>query len=45
MVHPGVQIKAIESNTLFTNPDFNEMWSDFGVEAVPVHPQIERRIP
>ena len=45
MVHPSVQIKAIESDTLFANPDFNEIRANLGVEAVSVHPQIERRIP
>jgi len=45
MVHPGVQIKAVEGNTLCANPDFNEMRSDLGVEAIPVHSQIEGRIP
>jgi len=35
MVHPGVQIKAIESNTLFANPEFNEIRAHLGVEAVP----------
>jgi len=45
MVHPGIQIKAIESNTLFANPDFNEIRAHLDVEAVPVHPQIEGRVP
>jgi hypothetical protein len=45
MVHPGVQIKAIEGNALFPDSDFNEIRTDLGVEAVPVHPQIEGRIP
>lgn len=45
MVHPGVQIKSVESNPLFPNADFNEMRADLCVEAVPVHPEIEGRVP
>jgi len=45
MVHPGVQIKAVEGNALFADPDFNEIRTDLTVKAVPVHTQIEGRIP
>jgi len=45
MVHPGVQIKAIEGNALFADPDFKEMRTNFSIKAVPVHTQIEGRIP
>jgi len=45
MIYPGVQIKAVEGNTLCANPDFNETRSDLGVEAIPVHSQIEGRVP
>ena len=45
MIYPGVQIKAVEGNTLCANPDFNEARSDLGVEAIPVHSQIEGRVP
>ena len=40
MVHPGVQIKAIEGNALFADPDFNEIRTNFSIKAVPVHPEI-----
>jgi hypothetical protein len=45
LVHPAVQIKAIKGNTLFADRNFNEIRSDFCVKSVPVHAQIERRIP
>ena len=45
MVHPGVQIKAIEGNSLFADLNFNEIRAHLTVKAVPVHTQIERRIP
>ena len=45
MVHPGVQIKAIESNALFADLNFNEIRTNFSIKAVPVHAQIEGRVP
>jgi hypothetical protein len=45
LVHPGIQIKAIKGNTLFADRDLNEIRTDLGVKAVPVHTQIEGRIP
>ena len=45
MVHPGVQIKAIESNTLFADLNFNEIRTNFSIKAVPVHAQIEGCVP
>jgi len=44
MVHPGVQIKAVEGNTLFADLNFNKIRTNLGVKSVPVHPKIERRI-
>jgi len=44
MVHPCVQIKAIEGNSLLADSNFNEIRTDLGVEAVLIHPQIEGRI-
>jgi hypothetical protein len=45
LVHPAVQIKAIKGNTLSTDRNFNEIRTDLRVESIPVHAQIERRIP
>jgi len=45
MIHPGVQIKAVEGNALFADLNFNEIRTNLGVKAVPVHPKIEWRIP
>jgi hypothetical protein len=44
MVHPCVQIKAIEGNSLLADSNFNEIRTDLDVEAVLIHPQIEGRI-
>ena len=45
MVHPGVQIKAVEGNALFADLNFNEIRTNFSIKAVPVHAQIEGRVP
>ena len=45
MIYPGVQIKAVEGNTLCANPNFNEIRTNFSVKAIPVHSQIEGRVP
>jgi len=41
LIHPGVQIKAVEGNSLFSNGNFNEIRPDLCVEAIPVHPEIK----
>jgi hypothetical protein len=41
VVHPGIQIKPIEGDALFADADFNQIRTDFRIEAVPVHPDIE----
>jgi hypothetical protein len=45
LIYPDVQIKAVEGNTLFADLNFNKIRTNLGVKAVPVHPNIERRIP
>jgi hypothetical protein len=45
VVYPGIQFKAIKGNTLLSDANFNEIRPHLGVEAVPVHAQIERRVP
>ena len=45
MVYPGIQIKAIKGNTLLSDANFNEIRPYLGVKAVPVHAQIEGRVP
>jgi hypothetical protein len=45
MVHPGVQIKAVEGNTLFTDLNFKKIRTNFSVKAVAVHAQVEGRVP
>jgi len=41
VVHPSVQIKPVETDSLPANGDLSEEGSDLGVKAVPVHSQIE----
>jgi hypothetical protein len=45
LIHPGVQIKSVEGDTLLTDRDFSQIGPDFGLEAVPVHTQVMRRVP
>jgi len=45
MVHPGVQIKAVEGNHLFAELNFKKIRKNFTVKAVPFHAQIEGRVP
>jgi len=45
MVHPGVQIKTVEGNPLFADLNFKKIRTNFSVKAVPVHAQIEGRVP
>ena len=40
MIHPGVQFKAVERDSLSTDRDFGEVGADFGVETVAVHAEI-----
>ncbi|MCP4876754.1 MAG: hypothetical protein GY896_14945 [Gammaproteobacteria bacterium] len=45
MLHPGVQFKSVEGDSLFPHADFNEIRAYLGVEPVAVHTQVARRIP
>ena len=45
MVRPGVEIKPVEGNSLFSDADFHQIRADFRVETVFIHPEIERHIP
>ena len=44
IVYPAVQFKAIESHPLAADAQLENMRSDFGVEAVPVHAEITGRV-
>jgi hypothetical protein len=35
---------AIESDTFFSDGDFGQMWPDFSIKAVVVHPEIAQSI-
>ena len=44
MIHPGVQFKAVERNSLSTDRDFSELRADFGVEAIAIHAEVARGV-
>jgi hypothetical protein len=44
LIHPGVEIKPVEGNSLFSDADFHQMRADFSVETVLIHSEIERNI-
>jgi hypothetical protein len=45
VIHPGIQFKSVKGNALLPDRDFHQTGPDLAVEAVPVHAQVERRIP
>jgi hypothetical protein len=45
VVYPGVEIKPVEGNSLFSDANFHQMRADFRVETVFIHAEIERHIP
>jgi len=44
VVNPAVQFKPVKGNGLLAEGDFGEQGAHFGVELVPVHAEIPRRI-
>jgi len=44
IVYPPVQFKTIEGDALAADPHLGNVGSDFGVEPVPVHAEITRRV-
>jgi hypothetical protein len=44
LIHPGLQFKSVESDTLFADRDLDEVRPHLGVEAVAVHAEIARCI-
>jgi len=45
VLHPGIQFKAVEGDSLAADGDLGEAWADLGVEAVSVHAEVGRGIP
>ena len=45
VVHPGIELKAIECDALFTDRDFGKAGPYLGIEPIPIHAEIGRRIP
>jgi len=45
LIHPGIQIKPVKGNTLLSDANFNQIRPHLGVKTVPVHAQIEGRVP
>ena len=44
VVHPSVEVKAIEADALGADRDFNNVLAHFGIEPVAVHAKVGRRI-
>ncbi|MFB3088406.1 MAG: hypothetical protein ACE10E_08880 [Acidiferrobacterales bacterium] len=44
LIHPGIQVKAIEGNALFADRDFSELGPYLGIEPIAVHAEIVRRV-
>jgi hypothetical protein len=44
VIRPGIEVKAIEGNSLRTDPDRRQARADVAVEAVFVHAEIPRRV-
>jgi len=45
LVHPVVQIKPVKGDALLPDANFHQIRPDLGIEAVPVHAQIEGGVP
>lgn len=45
VLDPGVQVKTVEGDALVADGNFNEIRAYFSIEAIAVHPQVERRVP
>ena len=45
VVGPGIQIKAVEGDTLAADRNFSDIGADLGVEPVAVHAEVARCIP
>jgi len=41
LVHAGIQVKAVEGDTLLADGDRGEVRSDFGIEPVAIHAEVE----
>jgi hypothetical protein len=41
VIHPGVQFNSVEGDALITDRDFGEVRAYLGVEAIPVHAEVE----
>jgi hypothetical protein len=45
LISPCVEIDTIKCNSLFTNWNLDQVWSDLAVEPIAVHAEIEGCIP
>ena len=44
VVHPSVEVKAVEADALGADRDFGNVLAHFGIEPIAVHAKIGRRI-
>jgi hypothetical protein len=40
MINPRVQVNSVEGDSLLTNWNFSQIWSDLGIEPVGIHAQV-----
>ncbi len=45
VVQPIVQVKPVKPNALISYGKFDDMWADFPIKSVLVHPQVSRGVP
>ena len=45
LIDPRVQVKSVEGDSLLTNWNFNQIWSDLSIESVRVHAEIMGGVP
>ena len=44
VLHPGVELKAVEGDPLFSNRDLGQVGAYLAVETIAVHPEVEGRV-
>lgn len=44
LIHPGIKVKSIKSDTATADRDFDEKRTHLRIEAIAIHPEIARRV-
>lgn len=45
VIGPSVQVKPVEGDALIADGNLGEKGAHLGVEAIPIHAQVERCVP